>query len=79
MRLPMRISQSRSPPVVGRVIFFPQQPDFARVFGQQVFARKTHSNGESFRAFADQHDVAGMLHDGFGYQGDILDVADAAH
>ena len=61
------------------MILLPQQPDFARAFGEQIFARKTHGDGKSFRAFADQHDVAGVLHHSFRNQRNILDVADAAH
>ncbi len=36
-------------------------------------------DGESFRAFAHQHDVAGVLHDGLGDERNILDIAHAAH
>ena len=75
----MRVGQSRSPPVVGRMMFLPQQPDFARAFGEQIFSRETHGDGKSFRAFADEHDVAGVLHHSFGNGRNIPDVTDAAH
>src|SRR5450759_1680629 len=61
------------------MIFFPEQPDFAGAFGEQIFTRETHGDGESFGAFADEHDVAGVLHDGSGHERNILDVTDAAH
>src|ERR1700682_1578603 len=75
----MRVRQSRSPPVVGRVILLPQQPDFARAFGEQIFTRETHGDGKPFRAFTDKHYVAGVLHDGFSHERNILDVTHAAH
>src|SRR5579872_3472717 len=59
--LPMRIGQPRPPPIFGRVILLPQQPDLTRVVGQQILAREAYSDGEPFRAFAHQHHVAGML------------------
>src|ERR1700681_1544432 len=75
----MRVGQSWSPPVVGRVVFLPQEPDLTRAFGKQIFARETHGDGKSFGAFADEHHVAGVLHDRLGNERNILDVADAAH
>src|SRR4051812_19883176 len=39
-------SQTRPPPVIRRMKFFPQLPGSARAFGQQVLARKTHSDGK---------------------------------
>src|SRR5271165_64916 len=60
------------------MIFFPKQPDFAGVVGQQVFARETHRHGKALSAFAYQHYVAGVLHHSLRYHRDILDVADAA-
>src|SRR5208337_728545 len=75
----MRVAQPWPPPVAGGVMLLPQQPDFARAFGEQIFAREADGNGESFRAFADEHDVAGVLHHSFGNERDILDVADSAH
>ena len=78
-RLPLRIRQPRPPPVAGRVIFLPQQPDLARVLGQQILARKSHGHRKPLRAFAHQHHVAGVLHHRFRDQGNILDIAHAAH
>src|SRR5258708_16754200 len=75
----MRVGQSRSPPVVGRVVLLPQEPDFARAFGEQNFTRETHGDGKSFSAFADEHDVAAVLHDRLGVARNILDVTDTAH
>src|ERR1700675_4165626 len=75
----MRVRQSRSPPVVGRVILLPQKPDFARAFSKQILTRETHGDGKPFRAFADKHYVAGVLHDGFSHERNILDVTHAAH
>ena len=60
----MRVGEPRSPPVVVRVIFLPQQPDLAGMIGEQILARKADGHGESLRAFAHQHDVAGVLHHG---------------
>ena len=76
---PVRIGNARPPPVAVGIEFLPQQPDLARALGQQILARKPHSDREAFGAFADQHDVAGVLHDGLGDHRDILDVAYAAH
>ena len=58
--------------------FLPQLPGFPRAFGEQVLAREAHSHGETLRALTDQHDVAGLLDDGFGDERDILDVAHAS-
>src|SRR6266478_3463841 len=74
----MRVGQSRSPPVVGRVVLLPQEPDFARALSKQILARETHGNGKSLCAFADEHDVAGVLHDRLGDARNILDVTNAA-
>ena len=49
------------------------------MFGEQIFTREPHGDSESFGAFADEHDVAGVLHHSFGNGRNILDVADAAH
>src|SRR6266403_1135667 len=75
----MRVGQSRSPPVVVRVVLLPQEPDFAGAFSKQILARETHGNGKSLCAFADAHDVAGVLHDRLGDARNILDVTNAAH
>ncbi len=48
------------------------------MIGQQILARKAHGYGKPFRALAHQHHVAGMLHDGFRNQRNILDVTHAA-
>src|SRR2546422_3719775 len=39
--LPVRVGQTRPTPVTGRVILLPQQPDLARMVGQQILARET--------------------------------------
>src|SRR5260370_29596157 len=44
-----------------------------------MFTRETHGDGKTFRAFADKHYVAGVLHDGFSHERNILDVTHAAH
>ena len=75
----MRIGDARPPPVTIRIEFFPQHPDFAGAIGQQVLARETHGHCKSFGAFANEHDVSGMLHDGLGNHRNILDVAHATH
>src|SRR6266403_3827440 len=75
----MRVGQARSPPVVGRVVLLPQEPDFAGAFSKQIFTRETHGDGKSLCAFADAHDVAGVLHDRLGDARNILDVTNAAH
>ena len=77
-RLPLRVGQTGAPPVIGGVILLPQQPDLARAFGEQIFARVPHGDRESFRAFADQHDMAGVLHHSLGNKRNVLDVADTA-
>ena len=77
-RLPLRVGEAWPPPVFVRVELFPQQPDFARVLGEQVLARETVGYGEALRAFADQHDVSSVLEHGFRDQRDILDVAHAS-
>src|SRR6266446_1177054 len=74
---PVGICESRTPPV--GMSFFPQQPNLARIIGQQIFARKTLSHGETFSAFSYQHDVPGMLHDCLGYLRRILNVADTTN
>src|SRR4029077_20101767 len=75
----MRVGEAWSPPVVGRVVLLPQEPDFAGAFSEQILTRETHGDGESFRSFADKHHVAGVLHHSFGNERNILDVADTAH
>src|ERR1700722_19902651 len=78
-RLPVGISKTRPPPVIGRMKLLPQQPDLARVFGQQVLARKAESHSEALCAFAHQHDGAGMFPHGLLDQSPLLDVAHAAN
>src|SRR5258708_3544192 len=75
----MRVGQAWTPPVVSGMMLFPEQPDLARAFGEQTFTRETHSHGESFGTFADEHDMAGVLHHSLGNSRNILDVPDAAH
>ena len=77
--LPLRIGDSRSPPVAIGVIFLPQLPDLARMLGQKIFARKAHGHGKAFRALPHQHHVPGMLHHGLRHFGNILDIAHAPH
>jgi len=43
------------------------------------FSRGNPRQRKSFRAFADQHDVAGVLHHSFRNERNVLDVTDAAH
>ena len=76
--VPVRIGNPRPPPVAVGIEFLPEQPDFARTIGEQVLAREAHRNREPLRAFADQHDVAGVFHHGLRHHRDILDVAHAA-
>ena len=59
--------------------FLPQQPDFAGVLGQQIFAGKTLGHGKSLGAFSHQHDVSGVLHHCLGHQRNILDVPHASN
>src|SRR4029077_10213191 len=63
------------PPVAAGVELFPQQPDLARAFREQVLAREAHRDGETLSAFADQHDVAGVFHDRLRNFGDVANVA----
>ena len=60
------------------MILLPKQPDSAGAFGEQIFTRKAQCDGKALSALADQHNVAGMFHDGFGNKRNILDVTDAA-
>ncbi len=66
------IPAKRSPPIIRRMKFLPQQPDFAGVFGEQVFTGKAHGHGKSFGAFAHQHYVSGVLHHGLRHQRYVL-------
>ena len=74
----MRVGEARSPPVVVRMEFLPEQPDLAGAIGEQVLARKADGDGEALGAFADQHDVSGVLHHGLRDQRHVFDVAHAA-
>src|SRR5580704_6447006 len=65
-------------PVHLRIAFLPQEPDFAGVVGEQVFAREAEVNGKFFGALGDEHDVAGVFEDLASDQTDVLDIAHAA-
>jgi hypothetical protein len=58
--------------------FFVEKPELAGVVGEEIFAGETLSDGETFGTFTDKHDVSGVLHNGFGDERDVLDVANAA-
>ena len=77
--MPVRVGHAGPPPVAVGIKLLPQQPDFAGALGQQILARETHGYGESLCALPDQHDVAGMLHDGFPHHRHVLDIAHSAH
>src|ERR1700684_4381204 len=66
-RLPMWIREPWPPPVLRRVVFLPEQSDFARVVGQQVLTGKAHGYGESLRALTHQHHMASVGHNFFRY------------
>src|SRR6266850_5346050 len=71
---PGRIGQSWSPPILVRHSFFPQQPDFARALGEQVFLRESLCYSKALSALGGQHHVPGALHDAFGQQRHIFDI-----
>ncbi len=60
------------------MILLPEQPDFAGAVGEEILAGEADGDGETLCALADEHDVAGVLHDGLGDHGNILDVANGA-
>ena len=67
------------PVVVRTELGPPAQPVLAAFFGQQVLFLEAHVQGEALRAFADQHDVIGVIHDRLGHQrrrGDVLQRGD---
>ena len=70
----MRIREPWPPPVLRRVVFLPEQPDFARVVGQQVLSGKAHCHGEPLRALTHQHHVASVGHNFFRHLRDIDNV-----
>ncbi len=59
--------------------FLPEQPFFARSFGEKVLALKSLGYGEPFRAFANQHHVAGMQSHGVSQQRSIFYIANSSH
>src|SRR5262249_29647891 len=76
--LPAWRSNPGTPPIVGGVIFLPELPCLARAFGQQVFSWKSHRYSKALCAFADQHDMPGVLDHGLGDVGNVLDISHAA-
>ncbi len=73
---PIGAGEARAPPVGMGLL--PQQPFFARLVSQQIFALETLGNCEAFSAFANEHDVSGMQANGVRDQRNVLDVANAA-
>src|SRR6266576_6897445 len=78
-RLPMGIGDARPPPVTVRIELLPQHPNLAGAIGQQVLTRKAHRHGKSFCAFANEHDMSRMLHNGLGNHRNILYVPHTTH
>src|ERR1700749_3523342 len=52
--LPVWIREARSPPILIRVGFFPKHPDLARMFSEQILARKTLRHRKPLRARIDR-------------------------
>ena len=57
----------------------PQQPNFSRALGEQIFFWKSLRYGEALCALAHQHHVRGMQHHCARQQRNIFDVLDRAH
>src|SRR5229473_3444666 len=64
------------PPIEGRR-GLPGEPDFAGVLGEEIHFLETFVDREAARAIADNHDVIGALHHGFGEARDVFDAAHA--
>ncbi len=76
---PGGLGHGRAPPVHLGVIFFPEHPDFACVFGEEVFFGEAEVECEALGSIGDEHDVAGVFVDFAGDEADVFDVADAAY
>src|SRR5205823_7023862 len=56
---------------------FPREPDFARMFGEEILFFKTFGDGEAARAIANNHDVIGAFENGLCKSCDVLDSPNA--
>ncbi len=72
--LPVGTVEAWAPPA--DAVLFPEEPDLAGVVGEHVFAVEAFGYGEAFGTLADDHDVRGAAHDGFGYAGSMADVGE---
>ena len=71
-RFPVGAVEAWTPPA--DAVFFPEEPDFAGVVGEEVFGLEAFGYCEFLCAVADDHDVGGAAHDGVS---ELSRVADA--
>lgn len=58
---------------------FPEEPELARVVGEEIFLWEAFGDGEFRCAFSDDHDVGSFFHHGTGELGDVTNVPDCGN